>query len=99
MSYKYLRFRQNTGPSRSNEINKMRDLGVASLKRSFEESSHPDRSAIYTIIMKSGYDLSVLDGYFEGNDIVMPIDDESFEAYADAPDPRQKDKNGKFVIS
>ena len=98
MSYKYLRFKPNTGPSRSSEVNKMKELGVAALQRAFEDSSHPDRSAVYTIVMKKGYELSALDGYFEGNDVVLGIDDETFESYVDAPDPILKDKNGKFII-
>lgn len=98
MSYKYLRFKPNTGPFRAAEVNRMKALGVEALKRSFEDSSHPDRSAIYTIVMKKGHDVSELDEYFEGNDNVLGIDDESFEVYSNAPDPRQKDKNGKFII-
>ena len=98
MSYKYLRFKPNTGPFRAGEVNKMKALGVEALKRAFEDSSHPDRSAIYTIVMKKGFDVSALDGYFEGNDNVLGIDDEAFEVFANAPDTRQKDKNGKFII-
>lgn len=98
MAYKYLRFQPNTGPFRSNEVNKMKELGVAKLSRAFEESSHPDRSALYVIEMKPGLSLDLLNEYFENNDIVLAIDDETYEKYANAPDERSKDKHGRFII-
>ncbi len=98
MSFKYLRFKPNTGPYRSGEVARMKQLGVLSLSRTFEESSHPDRSALYTIVMRKGFELSDLNEYFEHNDNVIGVSDELFETYANAPDNRQKDKHGRFVL-
>lgn len=98
MSFKYLRFKPNTGPYRSGEVARMKELGVASLARTFEDSSHPDRSALYTIVMRNGYELSDLKEYFENNDNVMGVSDELYQTYISAPDSRQKDKHGRFVL-
>lgn len=98
MAYKYLRFKPNTGLFRSNQVNIMKNLGVAKLNRAFEDSSHPDRSALYVIEMKPGLSLDLLNEYFENNDIVLGIDNETYEKYANASDERPKDKHGRFII-
>lgn len=98
MAYKYLRFKPNTGPYRSNEIAIMKNLGVLKLSRAFEDTAHPDRSALYIIEMKPGYAIDCLNEYFEQNDNVLGIDEETYEKYANAPDERLKDKHGRFVV-